>query len=299
MDVGNISNIRELLRSVTSNTDAESSGTQASSDVSFDTVLRGFLPPKSGKNVNEEELFAGILSERIQGTAGEEVASLFQELLDEEKLSHTRPDGYTFLEDATNSALGRLVDEGQISQEDSDMVHSQAFRAAQLDGNLSALYDGRGSANDPTVAVAELESALTSARLVIDQLESGVAVDDVVADPVSNVSEIIAKEKNSPTGTSMDGADGFLYKPVSESDGNLVILLPKEMAMQVADLILKDQEGETVATGRSAGYHNGGREHFRFNKPGTKYPDNLTVEVQMKDGSAVSYTIPDSSMRYD
>lgn len=299
MNLGNISNIRELLRSVTSEAGAESSASQPSPDLSFDSVLRGFLSQESGKNVNEEELFAGILSERIQGTAGEEVASRFQELLDEEKVSHTRPDGYTFLEDATNAALGRLVDEGQISQEDSDVVRSQAFRAAQLDGNLSALYDGRGSANDPTVAVAELESALASARLVIEQLESGVAVDDVVADPVSNISKLTANEKNAPTGTSMDGADGFLYKPVSESDGNLVILLPKEMAMQVVGLILKDEEGETVATGRSAGYHNGGREHFRFNKPGKKYPDNLTVEVQMKDGSAVTYTVPDSSLRYD
>jgi hypothetical protein len=44
---------------------------------------------------------------------------------------------------------------------------------------------------------------------------------------------------------------------------------------------------------------NGGREHFRFNKPGADYPKDLTVEVTMKDGSIKTYKIPDPSQRYD
>ena len=51
----------------------------------------------------------------------------------------------------------------------------QAFDAAQLDSNVDALYDDRGGAGDPTMAMDLLENALLSARVKVEELVSSAA----------------------------------------------------------------------------------------------------------------------------
>ncbi len=71
------------------------------------------------------------------------------------------------------------------------------------------------------------------------------------------------------------------------------------MTGQVADVLLKDLEDNILERGNPTGVANGGREHFRFEKAGQDYPENLTVEVRMTDGSVKLYEIPNPGERYD
>ena len=100
-------------------------------------------------------------------------------------------------------------------------------------------------------------------------------------------------------GEPMDGPGGFVYKPVSESDGNLVILLPEDMTGEAQSVTLRDANGKVLETGDAKGAANGNREHFRFDKPGGDYPGPLTVEVKLDDGSIKTVEIAAPGKRYD
>ena len=171
-------------------------------------------------------------------------------------------------------------------------------------------FDGRGSADDPTVAVAVMESALSSAQAILAQLDSGQVSADTVPTlneppiaPDQSATEITDEDSGvttvSPNGNTIDGGQGFVFKPESDHEKKLVILLPSQLANDVSDVLLKDEDGNIVERGRSSGYANGGREHFRFDRAGQDYPQNLTVEVRMADGSVRLYEIPNPAERYD
>lgn len=100
-------------------------------------------------------------------------------------------------------------------------------------------------------------------------------------------------------GIHVDGPNGFLWKPVSDSNGKLAVLLPKGMTGDIASVVLKDANGQVIEKGRMTGVGNGDREHFRFSRPGADYPEGVTVEVQLKDGSVKTYTIDNPGQRYD
>jgi len=281
---------------------SESDQTELSDDKSsnFDSLLRGVVDPELGNKINEEELYAGLLYERIHSLKGAEAAEQYQKALQESKQQLTRSDGYVWVEDAANAALEKVRELELISNDEFNEMKSQAHRAAQLDDNHDVLWDGRGSASDPTIAIAELDVALQSARTLLERIDSGESLEQLQAgkDITSN-SELNSEKPIRPKGTNVDGPGGFLFKPISESDGKLVVLLPANLAYQVSELILKDADGNKIDKGRHAGYHNEGREHFRFSKAGRRYPDNLTVEVRFHDGSTRNYLIPDPAKRYD
>ena len=78
-----------------------------------------------------------------------------------------------------------------------------------------------------------------------------------------------------------------LWKPTSESDGNLVMLFP----YQAGEVVIKDAKtGEVLDTGRSTGPSNGYADTVRFSKPGGAF-QNVIVEDQfgnqipIQDGS--------------
>lgn len=98
----------------------------------------------------------------------------------------------------------------------------------------------------------------------------------------------------------VDGPNGFLWKPKSESDGNLVVLLPPNLKGKVDSVSIKDANGNTVGTGKFSGdAKNGGRPHFRFDKPGAAYGNNLTVEAKTSDGRTVTFPINSGAARND
>lgn len=69
---------------------------------------------------------------------------------------------------------------------------------------------------------------------------------------------------------------GALWKPLSESDGNLVMLFP----YVAGTVVIKDAHtGAVLDTGRSTGASNGYADTVRFSRPGSAY-QNVVVEDQ-------------------
>lgn len=94
------------------------------------------------------------------------------------------------------------------------------------------------------------------------------------------------------------GRAGFLWKPESDKDGNLAILLPPQLLGRVATVSIISADGKTIVEqGRYAGSGNGGREHFRFSRPGGSFEDGSTVLITMKDGSRKNVKIGETSVR--
>ena len=91
---------------------------------------------------------------------------------------------------------------------------------------------------------------------------------------------------------------GFLWKPNSESNGNLVILLPpswraKSVTVRGDQMIQSaNKQGNT-----GPGGPNGGREHFRFSSPGHAFGSRATVEVKLVDGTSQTIDIPNTGAR--
>lgn len=274
----------------------------------FDAVMRSMLSPDEANSVNEEELFAALIGQRLEAHAGPEASSAFQKALEEKKAANTRADGYVNVEQAANEALASLVTAGTVSDSVAATVKKESFAAAQLDDNKTALFDGRGGANDPTIAVMNMEAALIQAQQIIEKIESGETdLEDVPAageegDATGSVGAS-GGDVITPTGNEVDGAGGFVFKPESDHGKQLVVLLPAQMAGDVVDVLLKDENGQEIERGVSSGFANpdtvGDREHFRFTKAGAAYPQNISVEVTLADGSVKEYQIPDPSQRWD
>jgi len=100
-------------------------------------------------------------------------------------------------------------------------------------------------------------------------------------------------------GVKVDGPEGFLWKPVSDSNGKLVTLLPKNLAGKVQSVEIQDANGKVLDKGRAAGIGNGDRPHFRFDKPGAAYGDNLRVVARLADGTTTSWPVGQGGVRHD
>ena len=285
--------------------DAASSSSNAGSaaPMSFEEIVSSLLSPGPDGQVNEEELFLAIVNERLETLVGEEAAGAFREQLAARITANTRADGYVPYEQLAVEALKELVSSGVLSAAQGDAVYAQAFAAAQLDDNADALFDGRGGQGDSTVAKAPFDQALASALSRIAAFDKGSeqapAKKLAQAEATGSAPSARASGGRSAAGAALGGADGFLWKPVSESNGNLVILLPADMTGDAVEIVLRDANGDVLERARSSGVANGGREHFRFGRPGGDYPDGVTVEVRTREGSTKSYQIGETSQRHD
>lgn len=271
-------------------------------DTNFESTLSSLLTPDQANKVSEEELFAGLVQQRIQHTKGDSAFAEFTELFNAAKSRLQKPNGFIPVEDAAKEALREFRDAQKITKEEADSIYSQAFAAAQLDDNKDALYDGHGGPNDPTIAVAEMEQALMLSGALISKFDAGSQQATARAlDELSNVAPTTSgsssKGSNGTSPSSEASGTGFLFKPVSESDGKLVVLLPPRLSGLVQGLLLIGPNGEIVETGRYSGNANGGRDHYRFSKPGGKYPDGVTVQARLVTGELVRYIIQETSQR--
>jgi len=103
---------------------------------------------------------------------------------------------------------------------------------------------------------------------------------------------------------STDGANGFLWKPKSESNGNLVVLLPTQYRGQVESVGIHRTNSTSTDTLIEAGWfagdtHNGARPHFRFADSGGSYGADIWLIAKLADGQALSYNIPNGAARWD
>lgn len=267
--------------------------------VQFTDFMRRALGGEQKSTVNEEELFAALIETKLN-EQNPEAASFFRERKAALSEELKRPDGYVSIEDVAGRALKETVAAGKIDKEHANEINDVAFRGAQLDDNLSALYDSRGSENDPTIATAAIDAALLRAQTALEQIDSGEL--EVKGQDLNESSD---SASTSSGAQSLDGSGGFLWKPVSESDGKLVVLLPTNIPKETIEKVeihdeLPADESNKVAEGRFAGdTHNGGRAHFRFDRPGEAYGNNLHLVVFKNDGSSVHWDIANPGERND
>jgi hypothetical protein len=260
----------------------------------FDQTLRAFISPAAGNKVSEEELFSALVQERIKKSHGDTALGEFSTMLNNCKSRLKKADGYVPVEEATKQALIEFRDAKKLSQEETDKIYSESFAAAQLDENKEVLFDNRGGANDPTIAVATMEQALLLSRAKIESFDSGTSKADI-----RSVSEAATGNTASAVGTGavVGGDAGFLFKPVSESDGKLVVLLPSRLTGLVSGVSIVGPDGQILESGRYRGVGNGGREHFRFTKPGGQYANGSKIEAKLVTGEIVRYLISNTSQR--
>jgi hypothetical protein len=271
----------------------ETPATPSNSSTEFDATLTNLLGGTPADKVSEEALFSALVQQRIGQKFGEETQKEFENVLKGQKDLLRKPDGFVPLEDATKSALRSLSAAGKLKAEDVDAIYSEAFAAAQLDNDTSALFDDRGGSGDHTVAVSTLEQALLSSRLKIEKFDAGTETPQK-----RSVSEA-SYSLGGTAGASSTLPAGFLYKPVSDSDGKVAVLLPPGLAGLASSVRLVGPTGEELETGRFTGNGNGGRDHFRFSKPGSAYPDGASVEVLLKTGEILRYLIAETSDRQE
>ena len=101
-------------------------------------------------------------------------------------------------------------------------------------------------------------------------------------------------------GTALGKVGGFLWKPVSDKNGDLVVLLPKKLTGKVEEVRILSPDGKrTLGKGKYSGIGNGDREHFRFSKPGSGYPDGAIVYIKLDNGSTRHVKIGDTSRRIE
>lgn len=262
---------------------------------SFDAILSSYLNTDSQDQVNEEQLFAALIGERLSDLKGSAIQERYRELLEKEKIQHAG--GAPAEEETARAALKSLAETGALSMEEAEKIHAEAFKAAQLDDNLDVLYDGRGSALDPTIAVMQVDSAIESARAKIEAFEAGEDAGRLSLDLEADTSAVSEGSASGGGGTTNYPA-GFVFKPVSERDGHLAVLLPSSMAGDAREINLLDKNGHVLEHGDSYGTYEDGRPLFRFARPGSGYPDALHLQIVLNSGDTEEYFIPDPSRRY-
>jgi hypothetical protein len=137
--------------------------------------------------------------------------------------------------------------------------------------------------------------------LVLVGCGSSVSVGDNNGDNRDNVTNIFEPENSerdtnpsprdgtnpncsaSPFG--VDGANGFLWKPVSDTRGTLVVLFPSEYDVQFESVSAVRLDG-TIEQGVFSGFANGGRQHWRFSDSGDAYTGELQIHDEAQECNA-------------
>jgi hypothetical protein len=116
---------------------------------------------------------------------------------------------------------------------------------------------------------------------------------------LSDVQQPALGTKQYNVGTRLRGSGQFLWKPVSDKDGKLAVLIPPKLTGKVKSLvIISPDKTKILGKGKFSGIGNGDREHFRFSKAGGQYPDKAIVMITLKDDSTQYVTIRNTSARY-
>lgn len=251
------------------------------------------LRPADGAHLNEEQTFALAAFLRTLQAGGPAAASEFLQAFARRV---GEGGGAPSVEKAVVGALRDLAEKGVLPPAKADAVYAEAFAAGQLDGNAGALYDSQGD----TRAVAKTNDALARLFERLSAIDGGEApAPRKLADARPDAPTHGSARGGSRGGLKVDGPQGFLFKPVSDNDGKLVVLLPKGLTGEVEELVLRGPDGRVLERGRFTSVANGDREHFRFSRTGADYPPGVTVEAVMKDGSVKDWKIADPSQRND
>ncbi len=167
------------------------------------------------------------------------------------------------------------------------MLVGAAMMGCQIDNteSVSESQQTTQSANagaDHSVEAADSESP-------VDASDSESAADDdaQTAPPQRGTSEV---------GMTGEGG-GFLWKPISESDGRLVVLLPSVYNDLSINVMIVESGGRVIEQGRFAGIHNNNRRHYRFSRRGAEYGGDVFVVADLNTGETVNWYIPNGASR--
>lgn len=105
-----------------------------------------------------------------------------------------------------------------------------------------------------------------------------------------------ASKPSGALGTTGEGG-GFLWKPVSESNGRLVVLIPPQYTGRIGSVFLARKTGTVIEQGAYGGVHNGGRAHYRFSSAGSSYGTAIFVVADLEGGTSVSWYVPNGAVR--
>lgn len=292
-----LANLNSATEVTASTEPAVSQETQAE-QISFEDILSDFLPAGTGEEINEEQLFSAIIAERLETLKGSEGLASYQESLEKHLSAMEYANGYVPVEEASRAALNDMVEQGVLSLEEAESIHAQSFQAAQLDDNKNALYDSLGT----TMAVTMVELALESSTQMLAAFDAGEQDAGKMSldyQQDSGISAAAATRVGAGQSATASIGDGFLFKPISEGDGNLVVLLPSSMSGDISELTIRDSSGQILDQGRDLGDYDDGRPLFRFSSPGGSYPDNITVTALLSNGGEYSYEVASPSQRYE
>ncbi len=288
------------------------------SEQDFAAFITKALGGDTTKEVSEEEIFSALIAQKLHQEKAE-AGDFYSQKVAELSKTMAKPDGFIPMEDVAAAALRATVAAGKIDRTTAEKINGEAFAQAQIDDVKDALYDSRGGPNDPTVAVAKMEAALLSMKSIVEKFEKGeitAAPRDLDSPsnkapgqmlPGAPATNAVASNGKVPSGVQnpADGAMGFLWKPVSSSDGKLAILLPATLTGSIEKVelysALPPTEKTKLAQGRFSGtnVNEGNRSNFRFPKKGDEYGDQVFVVVTKSDGTTVTYEIDDTSKRID
>lgn len=145
--------------------------------------------------------------------------------------------------------------------------------------------------DDEFIKVSSLYDLTAAERLTLPRGESTLDIRGfVTVGPVLS-EETVCSQHMEPN----DGNEGFLWKPVSDTTGLAVVIVPPSFRLKNVK-ILKD--GVTVESLRYAGNANGGRDHYRSARRASSFEDNITV-AGTQGGITYCWLIEDPTKRYD
>ena len=263
--------------------------------------LSEFFGKDTVQHVSEEELYAAVTYSRLTEEYGTEAGDSFKKAFRSNLEAGRRADGYAFIETSVVSALQHLVDGGTLATEEAETVNGEAFAAAQLDDNSQELWDHLGS----TQAVARVTASLASSAELMTRIAEGrlsIAKRSLSAEhdprssspfhgnttaPATQVSGMIQTTMRDLQGT------GIIWKPVSEGDHKLAVILPSSDSPRIT---LYTPQGGYIETADDTGLHSESdrRRVYRFDRPGAHYPPGTLLQI-----GSTTYRIDDTASRYN
>ncbi len=252
----------------------------------FAEKLKQVFAGREGELIYEDELQQEIISYQLY-QKDPALETQFKQLVAEAKT-----EGLSMAESSV-SALQEFVKRGLLEAAEAEWVNGLSFRAAQLDTKQNSL-----ASSESDSGFLLLSDALKIAEATLAGIQAGgveASYRELSLDAASSDAAVFRSAND-------EEREGFLWKPISEADGNLVVLLPQSFTGGIEDVAL--YQGETVTEsskieqGHFAGDEaNGQRAHYRFELPGAAYGTAVTLGVTLEDGRNLSFSIPNAGER--
>ena len=205
---------------------------------------------------------------------------------------------------AADRVMRQFVRDKEINMAEYRGSRDFAFGYAQLDTDRTSL--GGKSTTEATDLINNLATGQAATAQEIGKFRKDQAKisrerwkEQKVAALEASASSRTASASSVGSSTISGISNGFLWKPESDSDGKLAILLPSSWSGNVLGVSVLGPDGKVLEAGRYAGNGNGGRDHFRFSRDGGSFPAGCVVLVQMRDGTTQRIAIENPASRIE